>query len=342
MARDPEPQVVESSPMGTKTASSRNLTLADLGALVFSLLWLAGAGAYLLLAETATSGLLGLLVLILPVAMAWVAAASLRSAMMVREDLARLQASVDLLRRAQIAQGQTHSAQGNSALTDKLNEMAQAQRRTEALLAMVTATRDHSPADGPLDAQPEPARAREPAPQTQPQSPEAQSSLPLVQPKPNDPLTVQDYIRALNFPETAQDKIGFAALRRALRDRQAALLIQAAQDVLTLLSQDGIYMDDFAPSRPDANLWRRFARGERGPKIDPLGTIDAQAAMDKTAQRMRQDTIFRDAVHHFLRRFDRSLVAFEPQASEAELTALADTRTARAFMLLGRVAGTFH
>jgi len=33
--------------------------------------------------------------------------------------------------------------------------------------------------------------------------------------------------------------------------------------------------------------------------------------------------------------------AFEPSASDAELSDLSNTRTARAFMLLGRVAGIF-
>jgi hypothetical protein len=35
------------------------------------------------------------------------------------------------------------------------------------------------------------------------------------------------------------------------------------------------------------------------------------------------------------------VVEFEKTASDQDLTALAETRTARAFMLLGRVAGTF-
>ena len=56
---------------------------------------------------------------------------------------------------------------------------------------------------------------------------------------------------------------------------------------------------------------------------------------------MKQDPIFRDTAHHFLRRFDRSFAAFEAEADDADISALADTRTARAFMLLGRVAGTF-
>ena len=56
---------------------------------------------------------------------------------------------------------------------------------------------------------------------------------------------------------------------------------------------------------------------------------------------MRQDPIFRDAVHHFLRKFDQTFQAFEKSASDADISAVSETRTARAFMLLGRVSGTF-
>ncbi|CAN0550003.1 unnamed protein product [Laminaria digitata] len=56
---------------------------------------------------------------------------------------------------------------------------------------------------------------------------------------------------------------------------------------------------------------------------------------------MREDPIFRDAAHHFLRRFDTSFAGFEPNATDEDISAFAMTRTSRAFMLLGRVAGTF-
>lgn len=56
---------------------------------------------------------------------------------------------------------------------------------------------------------------------------------------------------------------------------------------------------------------------------------------------MKQDTIFRDAAHHFLRRFDKMFTQFAETASDSEISELSETRTARAFMLLGRVAGTF-
>ena len=150
-----------------------------------------------------------------------------------------------------------------------------------------------------------------------------------------------DLVRALNFPENQDDTDGFAALRRALRDRQARRLVQASQDVLTLLSQDGIYMDDLRPDPASADLWRRFATCERGRGIDGLGAVRDAATLAVVAARMREDTIFRDAVHHFMRRFDEILVIFAQDATDTDLLALAETRTARAFMLLGRATQTF-
>lgn len=120
-----------------------------------------------------------------------------------------------------------------------------------------------------------------------------------------------------------------------------AKIIRAAQDVLTLLSQDGIYMDDLTPERARPELWRRFAQGERGRPLAALGGIRDRSSLALSAARMRQDTIFRDAAHHFLRQFDRTLAEIEQTATDAEIAALSETRTARAFMLLGRVSGVF-
>jgi hypothetical protein len=155
------------------------------------------------------------------------------------------------------------------------------------------------------------------------------------------PLSVEDFIRAMNFPDGPEDKEGFRALRAALENRDVAKLIRAAQDILTLLSQDGIYMDDLKhdPARPE--IWRRFARGERGRAVTALGGVRDRAALALTSGRLREDAVFRDAVHHFLRAFDRCLGEFERSADEPDLVNLGATRTARAFMLLGRVMGAF-
>lgn len=148
-------------------------------------------------------------------------------------------------------------------------------------------------------------------------------------------------IRALHFPEDADDADGFDALRLALADARTAPLIRAAQDVLTHLAQEGIYMDDLRPDRARPEFWRAFAQGTRGPMIAPLGGIRDRSCLALTAARMRNNPEFKAAAHLFLREFDKVLAAFEPDADDAQIAALSETRSARAFMLLGRVSGVF-
>ena len=241
----------------------------------------------------------------------------------------RLQSTVDALRQAYLAQVQAQGTGARSTVEAKLDEIARVSRKTQTTLAMFTSIRQATESPAPSPA----------APVVEGEQPD----LALVPPPPPPPqdLSVADFIRALNFPETTEDREGFAALRRALADRRVVQIVQASQDVLTLLSQDGIYMDDLAPDRARPELWRRFARGERGRTVADLGGIRDRSSLALTTARMRADPIFRDAAHHFLRKFDQTLVEFEKVATDRDIADLADTRTARAFMLLGRATGVF-
>jgi hypothetical protein len=154
------------------------------------------------------------------------------------------------------------------------------------------------------------------------------------------PLSV--LTRALDFPDSPGDVVGFRAMREALEDPQARRLVQSSQDILTLLSREGIYMDDLPPARARPELWRRFAKGERGPEVGPIGGIRDRSSLALTAAKLRSDPVFRDAAHHFMRLFDQTLADAAPEATDAQLSALCDTRSARAFMLLGRATGTFN
>ncbi|PQO23130.1 hypothetical protein C2I36_09695, partial [Rhodobacteraceae bacterium WD3A24] len=158
---------------------------------------------------------------------------------------------------------------------------------------------------------------------------------------PPEPVEAEDMIRALNFPDTRDDTAGFRALRTALQDPALARVIRAAQDVLTLLSEDGIYMDNLGPDRARPEVWRQFAHGARGGSIAALGGVHDRDALAIVAERLRADPVFRDAAHHFLRQFDTAFEAFEREASDQQIAAFAETRTARAFMLTGRAVGMF-
>ncbi|SFR15035.1 hypothetical protein [Poseidonocella sedimentorum] len=306
--------------------SDRSASLAGFGA---GGLWALGVGVWAVAARPGV--LVALLVLLGPALAIWGFVALAQRLLRLQVEVRALRGELEALHRASEEEARIASA---------LEGFAATQRKVETTLAMLAAApRRDDHAYGLVSSGAEVAHVPAPRP-AEPDGPQA--SLPLTHVQPGAPLSTADYIRALNFPQTADDQDGFAALRRAMRDREARHLVQAAQDVLTLLSQDGIYMDDFETSRASRpDLWRRFAGGERGAEITALAGLGDAEMLDKIARRMRSDTIFRDTVHHFLRRFDRALTRLAGIASDAEIAALAETRTARAFMLLGRVAGSF-
>ncbi len=325
----------------SRAGDQRGLSNAELIALALSAVWLAAVAFFFMAAGRSSSGgeadplrvVMIVVSIFMPIALIWIAATAVNSAKVMREESARMQHAVDAMRQSLVAQRQTESTAVKPSVEKKLEELVEAQRQTGETLATFTSIRAEN---RPAIAAAKPPMEPLPVASDQP-------SLALGTPSEEmaDPISVEDFIRAMNFPETAEDQEGFRALRHAMQDRNTAHLIQASQDVLTFLSHEGIYMDDLRPDRARPEIWRRFAQGERGRTVAALGGIRDRSGLTLAAARMRQDHIFRDTAHHFLRRFDQTFSEFERTATDQEIAALADTRTARAFMLLGRVAGTF-
>lgn len=314
------------------------ISASDVLAVSLSGIWILSVGAAFLFAGRAETPRLDtlqfvmtLMAIFLPVAMIWVAAMAMKSGRIMREESARLQTAIDAMRQTYV-QSQQGPVAVKPDVERKLEEIAAAQRKAETAIATFTSIRPDSQVL---------SSSTTALPQTI--LPQEQGNLALGTPAEElaAPVNIPDFIRALNFPENAEDRDGFRALRRALQDRQTAQLVQASQDVLTMLSQDGIYMDDLRPDRARPEIWRKFAKGERGRAIAGLGGVRDRSCLALAAGRMRQDQIFRDSVHHFLRLFDKTFAGFETTASDQDIAQLSDTRTARAFMLLGRVTGTF-
>jgi hypothetical protein len=329
---------IEFGVFGRKT--NGGASASDLVAAALSLIWLVFvAGVYLFTDGAAAVGplmlILTLLAVFLPLVVIWVVASVMRSVATVRGEAARLQAAVDALRQAYLSQQQTAATGGMRAdVEKKLDEIVAAQRKTETAIAMFTSRRDAArivpSSDGGEALVVNGSDGDQPG-----------LALGVPPDELRAPIDNPTFIRALNFPENTEDRLGFRALRLALEDPGVMRLVRAAQDVLTLLSEDGIYMDDLNPDRARPEIWRKFAAGERGGGIASLGGVRDRSSLALTSGRMKQDPVFRDAAHHFLRTFDKTFAAFEPKASDLEIAAFAETRTARAFMLVGRVAGTF-
>ncbi len=331
------------------------LTAAEIIALVLSALWLVCVTIFFFVSGTRGPGadpMRGLTVIFavfMPIALIWIATMAASSAREMRAEARRLEAALEAMRNAYVAERQAANTAVKPSVEKKLDQILGAQRETGAALATFTTMRGGDTVPAPAtaaEAAPPPAeeepKGRVLAAPAAPAAPEGQASLALPgRETAPPPVTIADFIRAMNFPKTAEDQEGFRALRRAMQDPRAGALLQASQDVLTLLSKEGIYMDDMQPDPARPELWRRFAQGERGRAIAALGGIRDRSGIALTAARMRKDHIFRDSAHHFLRRFDKVFAEFEKHATDEEIVALSETRTARAFMLLGRVAGTF-
>lgn len=326
--------------LNLRESAAAYVTPIEVIAITISLVWLIGVVVFFLVLPSDGSGsdqidslrsLMTLTAIVLPIAMVWIAAMAARSMIVMREESRRLQAAIDGMHQTYVADRNARGAGLEPTVERKLNEIALATQKTETALATFATSR--------------PAERVAPAPAPQPQKMRAEEqpklALGTTAEEVAPPISKPDLVRALNFPDTEGDEVGFAALRRGLKDRNAKLLIQASQDVLTLISQDGIYMDDLRPDRARAEVWRRFAQGERGKSVAALGGVRDTSSLALTAARMREDMIFRDTAHHFLRKYDQMLVVFEQDASDEDIAALAETRTSRAFMLLGRVSGAF-
>jgi hypothetical protein len=194
------------------------------------------------------------------------------------------------------------------------------------------------PADPPSSGAPPPAPRREAqGARAAPPAPAAADPGPA-----EPPPSWSDIRRALEFPRDEADEAGMAALRAAIRDPEVARLLQAAEDVLSILAGAGLHMEDLRPVHGGSADWLAYARGARGPAADRVGGAREPEALASARALLDGDPVFRDAAAVFVRRWnqlvERAAAAFP---DGAPLPALADTRTGRAFMLLARATGAF-
>ena len=322
---------------GISTGASRQtLSAISVGTIVLAVIWVVFCGFVFWNSppQNTNAVLIFIGAAILPTALLAVCAVMVEKSRLLQQDTQRLHTAVEALRHSFIEQNQSDGqASFEASISRKLTEIGEEQRKIQSLLNQLPTTRTDG-ATGQSPPASDPNHQEETNDQTV-----LELGTPLESFK--APLSNADFIRALNFPETPDDRIGFAVMNRAMKDHLTSQMIRAAQDILTLLSQDGIYMDDLRPDMARPDVWRQFAKGERGRAIAALGGIRDRSSLALSNGRMKQDAVFRDTAHHFLRVFDTCFSKFEPTASDAEISAFSETRTARAFMLLGRVAGTF-
>ncbi len=304
-------------------------------ATIFSVLWVLGLAAYgagyfgLIGGGVEPQGPVSLEIMIftfaaiLPIALIWIGVLLLRRVSEVQRDardlaamLKRFQAGPSGNPAARVTPAPRGGAETNAKLATLSSQMQQVEKALVAILSTQA----------------------EPSTPTETESPPEKTNAAAHT---DETLNWDELLHALNFPTDEKDRDGFRALRVAMGHSATSQCLRAAEDIMNLLSQDGIYTDDLSPEIAPAALWRRFADGTRGEEVAAVGGIHDPAAVAKVRSRMRSDPIFRDAALHFQRQFDITLREFCAHGNDAQIEKLANTRTGRTFMLLGRVSGMF-
>ena len=222
------PDVKQNNESEPFVSASERPSGAELAAVIVSLAWIAIAAIYFFY-HPVEGGNLGLvmtgLIVLLPIALLWVAVSMSRSVRSLRNEAARLQAAVDAMRNAFVAHNQAGAGSLKPLVEKKLNEIAAAQRQTETALATFASRSDPAQTVPPADRK---AALAAPLAWTGGEQQTLALGTPAEDLRP--PLSVADFIRALNFPETPDDKAGFRALRLALEDRTLPATGRGAAD----------------------------------------------------------------------------------------------------------------
>ena len=154
-------------------------------------------------------------------------------------------------------------------------------------------------------------------------------------------LTWDILLKALHFPNDKNDSPGFIALDIARKSNIVSQCLQASEDFLNLLAQDGIYLDDLKIESPPAQAWVNFVKNEKNQQKRRLRCIGIEKHIEKLKIRMRSDTIFRDTSLILLRRFDMLLQDHLGTAQDYQIFKIAETRSGKAFLIVGQISDIF-
>ena len=343
---------------GRLAISNRSFLVAA----VLSAVWLGGVVAYaagffglfgatFLTPRTASSLEVALFILagLAPITLFFYGALLARKAEEIRSETARLSSAIDALRLAVAPRSSPSAGELASALTaatrstmaEEKAAMAEAMDRLDAALAETQSMVDK------LEGRESRARrAAKTISSLKPLSDREQPVLPFGADTEIDapvaPIPWENVVRALDFPRDEADAEGFAAIRQVVADKDVADLLQAAEDTLTFLSEEGLYMEDLDPDQAPLSVWMNYAEGARGPVVSAIGGVRDEVAVAVSRGRLKRDAVFRDTALHFLRRFDALIARMAREIGEDPMIVeLGDTRTGRAFMLIARVNGAF-
>ena len=125
----------------------QRLDMPEIVAGLLAIVWVVAVVAYVLRAPEGTAGgtlglVMTLLVVFLPLALIWASIVTLRAVRNLRAEAARLQSTIDAMRKAYIASNQGGAAGLKASVERKIDEIAATARQADAAMASFTSRRD--------------------------------------------------------------------------------------------------------------------------------------------------------------------------------------------------------
>ncbi len=151
-------------------------------------------------------------------------------------------------------------------------------------------------------------------------------------------LTTWTLIQALHFADDENDREHVEAVEAALNNEKAADLLQSAYSVLEYLAERGIDADKLATSFSKHEVWRDHAESGNINQIGVLGQVGSDQDVESVATLAVSDLDFKKFAFDFLALVHSFLKSFIPSTEDYEIAALGETRTIRAYVLLGNAA----
>ena len=280
--------------------------------------------------------LLNCLIVFIPVLVIATFSVVLKLSGRVNREVLNLQTEIDAMRRTYVTQQQVSGLTIRPGIEKKISEIEAAQKKTQNEVAKFSTRREIN----------ESSDQKAAISKSKPTFKNDEPTLPFGAKesdgeKQNLSISISDFVKAADLPNGADDKQGLAALRKALEDRDVAKLLNATQDTLQILSKEGVYLDSLDFELGELKFWRDFGKGKRGKSLSGIVQFSDYEVIEKINVRFRTDTVFKDVVHHFLRQFDGVFTEFNKNASDNDIAAFSNTRTAVTFLILASVAGTF-
>ncbi|MEO1331157.1 MAG: hypothetical protein AAFW46_16025, partial [Pseudomonadota bacterium] len=155
-------------------------------------------------------------------------------------------------------------------------------------------------------------------------------------------LDWEKFIRAANFPDSEDDRETLEALYAVLSDRAAAALLQTAEDVLSTLADLNLFMEDMHVHHAPVELWRAYLIDGESEEVLDIGGVRDPHAIEDVEFALNERPEFAKLAKTFFEQYEAMASRlFDETDDPTWAVELADTRTGRAFMLMGRADGRF-